>query len=99
MSSSSAPRSGARAKRYAQFTGRRPQRLRRSGEKSPDRRGDDGPTHRVQQLKGEVNHGVNAERRNRECLHRWRIAMNTHKHKGNGANMTRLSKWASLVVN
>src|SRR6266436_6240759 len=73
MSSSSAPRSGARAKRCAQFTGRRPQRLRRSGE-NPDRRGDDGPLHTVgQQLKGEKNHGVNAERRNQECVHRWRI--------------------------
>src|SRR6266478_796259 len=73
MSSSSAPRSGARAKRCAQFTGRRPQRLRRSGE-NPDRRGDEGPLHTVgRQLKGEVNHGVSAERRDRECVHRWRI--------------------------
>src|SRR5712664_1700589 len=26
------------------------------------------------------------------------FAMNTHQHKGNSANMTRLSKWASLAV-
>src|SRR6266436_3787435 len=26
------------------------------------------------------------------------FAMNTHQHKGNSANMTRLSKWASLVA-